>query len=195
MTTKTNSLTLFPSSLCKYITYQRWKVFARASHASSFYLIPFQKERNEEEKLTLVIFDFPSLHHIFHVGVFPRSLLENIKTEIQQKHFPRIFPFTQTQKATLSKNEELCWDKWNFLFGFKAFPSFFSENLLSEAQAAKTEKNNPSAIFEATLEGLRNENWIKLEVFSYSFHFVSVWLLFLWINIVAIDFWALRSVQ
>lgn len=78
VTAKTNRSALFPhsSSLCTSITYQWLNFLLMVAFCSklhvlfSFYLIPFHMPRTESErktgKLTLVIFDFPSLPaHIY----------------------------------------------------------------------------------------------------------------------------------
>lgn len=68
------------------------------------------------KKLTLVIFDFPLSMSVFFQEIFSA----NIKSKRFNKN---IFPFTQTQKPAAEEEEKksCSWDKWNFLFGFKAF--------------------------------------------------------------------------
>lgn len=71
---------------------------------------------------------------------------EIFSANIKSKRFNKnIFPFTQTQKPAAEEEEKksCSWDKWNFLFGFKAFFSSFisSENLFWVKQ------NNPSELF------------------------------------------------
>lgn len=120
VTARTNSIALFSFPIASRVNFLPCKAFHMLS--SFLFNSPSKEEAtaSSRAKLTLVMFDLLAFASPAHISsdIFTaneRNPKVQRQKEICQGESKNIFPFTQTAE------EKLCRDKWNFLFGFKAF--------------------------------------------------------------------------